>query len=204
MIETYLKNHYQKCLVNPLLYRLGNRITPNQITLISGLLGILVLPVLFIGQAGFATLLLLFSGYCDTLDGTLARYTNRSTPWGSALDIMTDRLVEWVVVFALFLVAPDERGGWCMLMLGSMLLCITSFLVVGIFSVNQSQKSFHYSPGIMERAEAIFFFILMILLPDSFAFLAGLFSILVLCTAIIRLVQFYYACHPRIPTGRET
>lgn len=71
---------------------------------------------------------------------------------------MVDRVVEFVVVLALWFVAPQQRGLWCLLMLGSMLLCITSFLVVGIFSENQSQKSFHYSSGLMERAEAFSFF----------------------------------------------
>ena len=76
-------------------------------------------------------------------------------------------------------------------MLGSMLLCITSFLVVGIFVANDSHKSFHYNPGIMERAEAFIFFIAMMLWPSAFVGLAMLFSLLVTLTAIIRLTQFY-------------
>lgn len=42
----------------------------------------------------------------------------------------------------------------------------------------------------MERAEAFFFFILMMLWPDAFGFLSCLFTVLVTLTAIIRLVQF--------------
>lgn len=79
------------------------------------------------------------------------------------------------------IIAPQERGLWCMLTLGSMLLCITSFLVVGIFTENQSQKSFHYSPGLMKRAEAFSFFIAMMIWP-----------------AIIRLVQFYNQQYDRL------
>ncbi|HAT8643085.1 TPA: CDP-alcohol phosphatidyltransferase family protein [Legionella pneumophila] len=190
MIEEYCRHHYQKLLVNPLASCLSNQINPNQITWLSGLFGMLVLPALFFHQVLLAVALLLLSGYCDTLDGTLARFHHKTSDWGSALDITIDRLVEWVVVFALWSLAPSERGFWCLLMLGSMLLCITSFLVVGIFSANHSQKSFHYSPGLMERAEAFFFFILMMLWPDAFGFLSCLFTVLVTLTAIIRLVQF--------------
>lgn len=190
MIEKYCRYHYQKHFVNPLATYLGHRISANHITWLSGILGLLILPALLFHQVILAIGLLLLSGYCDTLDGTLARFNQNTSDWGSALDITMDRLVEWVIVFALWCMAPAERGFWCLLMLGSMLLCITSFLVVGIFSANHSQKSFHYSPGLMERAEAFFFFILMMLWPQAFGFLAFLFTMLVTLTAIIRLVQF--------------
>ncbi|KTD14748.1 putative phosphatidoglycerophosphate synthase [Legionella gratiana] len=191
MIEQHLRDYYQQIFVNPVANRLGHFVTPNQITLLSGILGILVFPALVMHQELLAICLLLLSGYCDTLDGTLARFSQQTSNWGSILDIMIDRLVEFVVVLTLWSVAPLERGLWCMLMLGSMLLCITSFLVVGIFSENQSQKSFHYSPGLMERAEAFSFFIAMMLWPHAFIVLAFLFTILVTFTALIRLKDFY-------------
>ena len=190
MIEHHVRPLYQKYLVNPLANFLGNRMSANQITWVSGLFGILVFPALFLHQVMLAISLLLLSGYCDTLDGTLARFNHNTSDWGSALDITIDRLVEWVVVLALWSVAPTERGLWCLLMLGSMLLCITSFLVVGIFSTNHSQKSFHYSIGLMERTEAFLFFALFILLPSIFGYLSMLFSILVFYTALRRIYDF--------------
>ena len=191
MIEQGIRRYYQKLLVDPLAIQLSNRIQPNTITWLSGLLGLLVIPALLFHQVAFAIIFLLLSGYCDTLDGTLARFTHHTTDWGSVLDIMMDRLVEFSVVFGLWLVDPSYRALGCFLMLGSMLLCITSFLVVGIFVTNNSHKSFHYSPGIMERAEAFIFFIAMMLWPSAFAFLAIVFSVLVTLTAVIRLRQFY-------------
>lgn len=191
MLEAYCRNRYQIVLVNPVAHWIGRRLSPNQVTVLSGVVGILILPALLLNQPVLAIALILFSGYCDTLDGTLARITGVTSDWGSVLDIMTDRLVEFTVVLALWTVAPDLRGFWCLLMLGSMLLCITSFLVVGIFTANQSQKSFHYSPGLMERAEAFFFFIAMILWPAAFVFFACAFCILVSLTAVIRLAEFY-------------
>ncbi|MBA3536095.1 MAG: CDP-alcohol phosphatidyltransferase family protein [Tatlockia sp.] len=191
MLEHHLRPQYQRFLVNPLAKILQNKVSPQQITLLSGFLGVLVLPALILHQTWVAITLLLLSGFCDTLDGTLARLKQNSSDWGSVLDIMTDRLVEFVVVFALFMVSPQQRGIGAILMLGSMLLCITSFLVVGIFTVNNSQKSFHYSDGVMERAEAFLFFILMMIWPDAFGFLALLFTFLVTLTAVIRIIQFY-------------
>ncbi|WBV63947.1 CDP-alcohol phosphatidyltransferase family protein [Legionella pneumophila 130b] len=116
-----------------------------------------MIPALWLNLPYLAISLLLLSGYCDTLDGTIARLTNHSSDWGSVLDIMTDRVVEVGVVFALWAINPNERGLGSLLMMASILLCITSFLVVGIFKTNDSEKSFHYSPGLIERAEAFVF-----------------------------------------------
>lgn len=192
MIEQYLRPSYQRMLVNRIALILSHKVTANQITLLSGFLGCLVLPALISHQVMLAITLLLLSGFCDTLDGTIARLNQNSSEWGSALDIITDRCVEFVVVLALFALAPQERGLWALLMLGSMLLCITSFLVVGIFTANDSQKSFHYSPGFMERAEAFLFFIAMMIWPNAFTVLSLVFTSLVMATAIIRLRQFYH------------
>jgi len=191
MIEQSIRQCYQKCLVDPLACRLLHYISPNVVTVLSGILGALVLPVLFFGHVMFAVGLLLLSGYCDTLDGTLARMMKHSTVWGTVLDIMMDRFVELAVVLALWSVDPIHRSLWCLIMLSSMLLCVTSFLLVGIFTENHSYKNFYYSPGIMERAEAFIFFIVMMLLPFIFNYLAALFSFLVLLTAVVRLCQFY-------------
>lgn len=185
MIDSYLRSPYQTLLVDPLARHL-QRLPPNLITLLSCLAGlsVLLLPPLL------APLALLLSGYLDTLDGTLARLHKRTSPLGTALDITSDRLVEFATILALFLIDPTTRGLPCLLMLGAILLCITSFLVVGIFSQNTSSKSFHYSPGLIERAEAFLFFTALFLLPKFFPFLAYTFALLVFTTALIRLYQF--------------
>jgi len=195
MLETYIRQPYQQALVNPIAKMLSKKVTPNQLTVLSGVIGLLVLPCLYFGTYILAILLLLVSGYLDTLDGTLARLTDQSSNWGSVLDITVDRVVEFVVILSLWLVAPEMRSFWIIMMFGSILLCITSFLVVGIFSTNQSEKSFHYSPGLMERAEAFAFFIAMMIFPAWFSLLAFIFCMLVVVTAIIRLKQFYNAEH---------
>lgn len=131
------------------------------------------------------------------LDGSLARHQNKTSPIGAALDITADRLVEFAIILGLFLIDPHKRGLLCLLMLGSVLLCITTFLVVGIFSENQSEKGFHYSPGLMERTEAFAFFALMMLFPIYFTPLAAIFSALTFFTAGKRLYEFSPCCGRR-------
>ncbi|KTD20952.1 cytochrome oxidase-like protein [Legionella lansingensis] len=193
MLEQSVRPLYQKCLVDPLARRITHKIGPLPVTLLSGACGLLFIPAIILNYPLIAIGFLLISGYCDTLDGTLARLQNSTSSLGTVFDIMMDRLVEFSVILGLYLVAPEERSLAIILMLGSILLCITSFLVVGIFTPNDSQKSFHYSPGLMERAEAFIFFILMTILPQYFILLAFLFTFLVSLTAVIRLKQFMKA-----------
>lgn len=202
MIENKLRPLYQKFLVDPIVKQMVNRCTPNQITLASCILGIGVIPALLLQQPILATILLLLSGYCDTLDGSLARLKEQSSNVGTVLDIMSDRLVEFAVIFALFSLDPVHHGLGAIMMLGSILLCVTSFLVVGIFTPNDSHKGFHYSPGLMERAEAFIFFIAMIWLPQYFNLLSSIFCILVLWTAYLRIQEFIQQSKA-ISTGQE-
>ncbi|MDF1758341.1 MAG: CDP-alcohol phosphatidyltransferase family protein [Legionellaceae bacterium] len=190
MLEESVRPSYQKLFVDPLIKLIANKVSPNTITLLSLLSGILFIPLMLTKHNYLAILFLLFSGYLDTVDGTLARHQNICSEIGAVIDIMADRIVEISVIFTFYLISPDKHGLATMLMLASCLLCITSFLVVGIFAENESNKSFNYSPGLIERPEAFGFFIAMIFLPMYFNSFAFLFSGLVLYTAIIRIYQF--------------
>lgn len=200
MLEQYVSPHYQRCLVDALARYVGRYFSPIQITLFAGLCGLASMIFLAYGFPAAAILCLLVSGYADTLDGTVARLYGASSPIGAVLDILTDRLVEFALIFGLYLQDPASRSLMSMLMLGSILLCVTSFLVVGIFTANESEKGFHYSPGLMERAEAFIMFILMILLPPYFMPLSILFVLLVTLTTIIRVLEFSrYAKYSVLP-----
>lgn len=191
MIDTKFRSPYQRLIIEPLLRNSWiNRLSPIAMTSFGLALGLMVTFFLWSGSTFAALGCLALSGFCDTLDGSLARFQNRTSNIGAALDITADRAVEFSLVMGLFAVNPETRGFPCLLMLGSILLCITTFLVVGIFSENNSEKSFHYSTGLIERAEAFLFFGAMIALPHAFGILAYLFSSLVALTAFIRIRQF--------------
>ena len=190
MIESALRPTFQHIFVRPLMRATYKHFHPNVVTLLSLLIGLLSAVMLTVNLALIATLLLLLSGYLDVLDGSIARMRNNSTALGTMLDILSDRLVESFIVVALFIRDP-ALALICLLMMMSMLLCVSSFLLVGMFSKQEGQKSFYYSPGLMERAEAFLFFIAMIFLPNINILLGSLFIVLVLWTALYRVYQFY-------------
>lgn len=192
MLETYVRPIYQRCLVDPVAQLCQQRwaTLPLHVTLASVGAGICAALAIYAHLPTLGIVLLLLSGYFDTLDGSLARLQKQATDHGAMFDIIADRVVEFAIVFALFALDPTGRAAMALVMLGSILICVTSFLVVGIYTANESHKGFHYSPGIMERAEAFIFFILMILLPQCFIIFAAIFSLLVALTAAIRIIQF--------------
>lgn len=191
MIETSLRKTYQKICIDPLLaIKCVQRVHPNIFTFGAFFSGMSVFPLLAFGYSWVALSFMLFSGFLDTLDGSAARLRHLSSPKGAAMDIISDRTVECAIVLGLAFVDLDTRGLPALLMLGSILICVTSFLVVGVFTENQTEKSFYYSPGLIERAEAFIFFTAMILFPSAFFTLACLFSFLVFTTACIRMYQF--------------
>lgn len=193
MIDSHYRTLPQQLLVDPLVQKIATHTSLSPLHLTGGALvtGVLILPCLALGFTKLAFCLLLLSGYLDVLDGSLARYKSLSSPQGAAFDIVSDRAVEFAIICGLFLVDPSARALSCICMLGSVLVCVSSFLVVGIFEANESHKSFHYSPGLMERTEAFLFFGAMIIFPQAFTLLAITFIVLVSFTAFRRLFQFH-------------
>jgi archaetidylinositol phosphate synthase len=189
MLESCIRPAYERILVAPAAKWLAPVASPNAVTLLSLATGVAASPAIVTGHQLLALGLLLLSGYFDTLDGTLARLSGRTSPFGAMLDVICDRLVEWAVVLGLYGVDPGSRGWPALLMLGSVLIIITGFLAAAIFLKNDSHKSFNYTPGLMERPEAFAFFGMMIFFPGAFNWLAGLFTLLVLYTAGRRVLQ---------------
>jgi len=187
MIDTLLRPKLDASLFQPLVKCLIKcRITPNQVTLFSLVTGLLVLPLLYCDWALLAVASLWLSGLGDVLDGGLARESDTTSDAGTIFDIISDRCVEFAVILALYLVDP-ERAFLALMMLGSVLICVTTFLVIGIIAEKSGPKSFYYSPGLMERAEAFVMFSLMMFFPEWFLVLGWAFVCLVGLTVAMHL-----------------
>ena len=187
MMEKYCRPTYQTWLVDPVAKLLP--LSPTFITFLGLLSGLASAVCIFLSAPFSALALLALSGYLDTLDGTVARLQDEKSQLGTFYDIVSDRIVEVSLILAFFLVDPT-RAFLCLLMLISILLCITTFLTVGIFAPNESRKGFFYSEGLIERAETFLFFGAMIWFPSCFSYLAITFSLLVLLTALLRTIGF--------------
>jgi len=193
MLESLLKPTYTKLLVTPLSQKLliPNKITPNQITVIGMILGILAGLTISLHLITMSIILIILSGHADIVDGNLARLSQQQTPFGCMLDIIGDRVVEASIIIGLYFYSPNQRATLTLFMLASVLICVTSFLVASLFKTENNdhqEKSFLYSRSLIERAEAFLFFIGMVIFPNYFNIIAIIFVVLVLFSAMMHLI----------------
>lgn len=178
--------------IRPVVERGADRLlkwkfTPNEVTVLGGIIGISVGFFIYNDMLWTAVALLWLSGLLDVIDGTMARRSQK-TGFGTVLDLVFDRIVEISVVVALALRYPEHMPVFLFL-LGSFVVAMTLFLAVGASSSKRSEKSFYYQPGILERTECFILFTLMILFPSWIGVVAVLFLILEIFTISQRLLE---------------
>jgi phosphatidylglycerophosphate synthase len=177
--------------VDPLFERIATwllklRFTPNLVTVLAFLIGICAGMLLYLRLPVAAVLVLWLSGLLDAVDGTMARLSGRSSLVGAVLDVTADRVVELGFVWALALQHPAQLLPLLGLV-SCILLSMTVFLTTGMLAQNNSNKSFFYPAGLMERTEGFLFFSLMALFQSHLALITWVFAGLILFTALQRL-----------------
>ena len=97
--------------VGHLLFRL--RLRPNHLTLCGLGVSLLAAASFVAGRTRTAGVLLLLAGLFDCFDGSLARVSGQSTPFGAFLDSVIDRYSDLVIllgIVVLFVRMPHTRG----------------------------------------------------------------------------------------------
>lgn len=188
MVDTYGRKY-----VSPLFKVAANiflklNMTPNNITIIGFIIGLLPFLFIYFDKPLVAVTFLWVSGFMDAVDGEMARISNNSTPWGTIMDVTFDRLVELGVVLVIALKQPQCRLELLFLS-SAIIISMTIFLTVGALSQNKGSKSFYYQAGVAERTEGFIFFTLMILIPLHLTLITNIFSILIAITALQRLLE---------------
>jgi archaetidylinositol phosphate synthase len=125
-------------------------LTPNTVSVIGIVLAILSALAYTSGHQNLtlAVVLLLASGYCDILDGALARLCQKTTPFGGFLDSMLDRYADSAVHIGIII------GGLCTVLWG-LLALIGSLLVSYARARAEAAGIKMETVGLAERAERI-------------------------------------------------
>jgi|YelNatPaOPRAMG01_1025707.scaffolds.fasta_scaffold06134_11 archaetidylinositol phosphate synthase len=127
-------------------------LTPNIISVIGILLALLSALAYANGRQSItmavAVVLLLLSGYCDMLDGALARLCQKTTPFGGFLDSLLDRYADSAVYFGIIF------GGLCTVPWG--LAALIGSLLVSYSRARAEAVGIKMETiGLAERAERI-------------------------------------------------
>ncbi len=125
-------------------------LTPNAVSFIGIVLALFAALAYAMGREmlPLAAVLLLLSGYCDVLDGAMARICKKATPLGGFLDSLLDRYADSAVFIGIIL------SGLCHFLWVSMALAgslLVSYTRARAESINIKMESV----GLAERAERI-------------------------------------------------
>lgn len=128
------------------------KVTPNQLSWASLVLGGMAGTALAYGYFGFGALFATYSAFLDTLDGMVARMTEVASDAGEVLDAAVDRYVEFFFLAGIILYYKDVT--WVQ--------TIALFALAGSFMISYSTakaEALHIPPppGIMRRPERAFY-----------------------------------------------
>ncbi|MCS7228898.1 MAG: CDP-alcohol phosphatidyltransferase family protein [Candidatus Kryptonium sp.] len=101
LIPKKVEKLYLNSIEKLLRFALHLNINPNFLTTVSFFVGILAGYFFAVGKFIIAGILTLLSGILDTLDGKIARMTNRVTKFGALYDSTLDRYTEVVIFFGI-------------------------------------------------------------------------------------------------------
>ena len=183
----------------PILKKFANilikyKFLPNQITLLSFMLGIFCFIFLSLGFIYTALLFFLLNRIFDGVDGALARL-KEPTDLGGFYDIISDFLIYALLPFGFILFDNNNFLSMSLLLTSFIGTCSTFLTTAWIFEKKKikieqlSQKSFFYSEGLIEGTETIILFIFMFLFYEVANFIAWIFAILCFITSMIRIIK---------------
>jgi len=172
-------------------------ISPNHMTLIGFIFGVLMCFSIIIDQYLLAIVFLFLNRLSDGLDGAMARLQT-PTPLGGYLDIVLDFLIYGGFVLS-FGITEQNNTLLSMILLfcyigtGSTFLAKAAILpsLTNQSLDNEIPKSFHYAVGLIEGTETIVFMVLCLLFPNLFFFFSFIFIILCLITIVFRIIVCY-------------
>jgi archaetidylinositol phosphate synthase len=166
-------------------------ISANQVTLIAFVIGLIPSVLIYFGVPSLIAIVVLWiSGFLDAVDGTVARKTKTSSPFGTIMDITFDRVVEISLILVFALKFSNNVFAFVLLAC-AIIVSMTIFLTVGAASDKVSEKTFYYQAGLAERTEGFIMFSIMALLPQYIDILAFIFAGLIIFTALQRFHEAY-------------
>ena len=191
-LNRYTSGHLNR--IANVLYERG--VHANWITLSGLAIAFLCFLVLSYGLFYLGLILILINRFLDGLDGSLARL---GTPrkFGAFFDITSDFAFYALIPLGFAVFSPHENALPTAFLLAAFYVNGSSFLAEAIIvkkykiKIDQTDKGFFYSFGLIEGFETICFFLFICLFPNVYANAAYIFFTLTLLTHVIRVFKSF-------------
>jgi CDP-diacylglycerol--glycerol-3-phosphate 3-phosphatidyltransferase len=154
MLNKYARAGFTR-LITPVARALVRaKVSPDAVTLV-GTIGVVAGALLFYPRGEFFVGSLVITAFVlsDSLDGTMARLTGRSSTWGAFLDSTLDRVGD-AAIFA-GLVMWFAGSGDDLLMAGLALFCLVAGVLVSYSKARAEGLGMTANVGIAERSERL-------------------------------------------------
>ena len=193
LIPDQWKKFYFSCL-DPVIDLFGRlKLNPNFLTILG--FGVSCVAAFFVvrGQLLLGGLLILFAGLFDSIDGKLARASNKVTHFGALFDSTIDRYSE--VIFFIAIAYNFITNGWYWSSL-AVAIGLTGSLMVSYVRARAEGLGFQCTIGLLQRPERIILLGFGALVGSLihiyiFIFIIWLIAILSNMTAIQRMVHIW-------------
>jgi archaetidylinositol phosphate synthase len=190
MLETHLRKYVQPACNTLGCLFISVGLTPDKITLLAFISGILSAVALALHYTIFALLFLWISGFLDIMDGTVARITQKAHAFGAYSDLIADRMVESALMVGFTFAYSDYYLAYITFLI-ALLFHFSTFLAAGALFKNEGPKSMHYDRSLVERAEAFVVFSAMMLFPTYIFPLLMTFNLFIFGSGISRYIRVY-------------
>ncbi len=152
LIPQVLQDRFTNSLL-PLVNRCSKwGLSPNAVTIAGVVITLFGAAAFVMGYLRLAGILTLLGGFCDTLDGSIARTTGRASRFGALLDSTVDRYAEFIIylgIGAYFINFEDYSTA-----VGTFLALCGSFMV-SYARARAESLGFEAKLGFMQRPERI-------------------------------------------------
>lgn len=135
-------------------------VAPNFVSLLSLCLSLISAIFYAMGYFFIGGLILLLSGFTDTLDGSIARITGRSNRFGALLDSTLDRYAEFFIFFGLLI---NFIEGWVLYVV---IISLMGSVMVSYVKARAEALGSKRVTGLMQRPERLIMLALGSLLND--------------------------------------
>lgn len=129
-------------------------VTPMAMTVIGLLLSLVGAIFVVRGSIRLAGLILLLSGLCDALDGSIARRQNSSSTFGAFIDSTGDRISE-LLFFGAFILYFHGEGTWGSFMVLLTLISLSGSLLTSYVRARAEGLGLECRVGWLERPERL-------------------------------------------------
>ncbi len=188
MFDTSAREYFKNLIENFAKTTKLTSLHPNFVTLLGLLCGLIAFFSLCVGKVYLTIFFLCLSAFFDILDGTVARLTNKTSKFGAYFDLISDKLVECLILVGFYFYMPHFVVTYFV----TLIVLIFNFSTVSLknslfYEKNPMQIQYDFSN--FERNSCFFAYISMILFPKYMFIPLNVLNIFLILLAVARILK---------------